>query len=65
MPVVLKASLKAAVTTAEISLLMSSDCLAGPKGRWKTRLVNTVKGGSGDVDDGSISPVIRQNLLHW
>lgn len=39
--------------------------VAGPKGRWKTRLVNTVKGGSGDPDDGSISPVIRQNLLHW
>lgn len=47
------------------AVLMRTDCLAGPKGRWKTRLVNTVKGGSGDVDDGSISPVIRQNLLHW
>ena len=43
------------------------DCAAGPKGRWKTRLVNMVKekGGEDAVQDASISPVIRQNLLHW
>jgi hypothetical protein len=41
--------------------------VAGPKGRWKTRLCNLVrdKGGVDKVMDATISPVIRQNLLHW
>lgn len=38
---------------------------AGPKGRWKRNLLaKCVKAGS-SFDDESISPVVRQTLLHW
>jgi len=40
--------------------------LAGPKGRFKNRLVNMIKNKKdAKYDDESISPVIRQTLLHW
>lgn len=39
--------------------------LAGPKGRFKNRLVNMIKNKDAKYDDPSISPVIRQTLLHW
>ena len=39
--------------------------LTGPKGRFKNRLVNMIKKKDGNYDDESISPVIRQTLLHW
>lgn len=38
---------------------------AGPKGRWKNRLCKLVFQADTNVDDVSISPVIRQTLLHW
>ena len=38
----------------------------GPKsGRWRTNLINKVKAAGGDIDDHSISPVVRQGLLQW
>lgn len=44
----------------------------GPKGRWKNNLINKLKAqmqGSSKrekvIDDNSISPKIRQLLLHW
>lgn len=44
--------------------------LAGPKGRFRTRLVNMVKAKykhkvKHNFNDYSISPKIRQTLLHW
>ena len=39
--------------------------LAGPKGRFKNRLVNMIKKKDAKYDDASISPVIRQTLQHW
>jgi hypothetical protein len=39
--------------------------LAGPKGRFKNRLINMIKNKDAKYDDPSISPVIRQTLLHW
>ena len=39
--------------------------LAGPKGRFKNRLINMIKNKGAKYDDESISPVIRQTLLHW
>jgi hypothetical protein len=39
--------------------------VAGEKGRWKTRLVNQVAQKNAAFNDQTISPVIRQNLLHW
>ena len=39
--------------------------LAGPKGRFKNRLVNMIKNKDAKYDDPNISPVIRQTLLHW
>ena len=39
--------------------------LAGPKGRFKNRLVNMIKNKGSKYDDESISPVIRQTLQHW
>jgi hypothetical protein len=39
--------------------------LTGPKGRFKNRLLNMIKKKDGKYDDESISPVIRQTLLHW
>ena len=37
----------------------------GPKGRFKTRLVNMIRNKEALYDDAGISPVIRQGLLHW
>ena len=40
--------------------------LTGPNGRFKNRLVNMIKNKKdAKYDDVSISPVIRQTLLHW
>ena len=39
--------------------------VAGPKGRWKRALLNKVVASNARWDDASISPVIRQTLLHW
>ena len=39
--------------------------LAGPKGRFKNRLLNMIKKKGTNKNDFSISPVIRQVLQHW
>ena len=39
--------------------------VAGPKGRFKSQLCNKILAAAANVDDASISPVIRQSLLHW
>lgn len=39
--------------------------LTGPKGRFKRMLANTVKAKKKRFDDESVSPVVRQVLLHW
>jgi hypothetical protein len=39
--------------------------LAGPNGRFKKRLINMIKKQNKSYDDESVSPVIRQVLLHW
>jgi hypothetical protein len=38
---------------------------AGPKGRFRSQLCNKILLNSSSYDDASISPVIRQTLLHW
>ena len=38
---------------------------AGPKGRFKKNLINKIKDNNADIDDYTISPVIRQSLQHW
>tara|TARA_Y100000389_G_C17469750_1_gene529221 strand:- start:1260 stop:1808 length:549 start_codon:yes stop_codon:yes gene_type:complete len=38
---------------------------AGPKGRFRRNLINKIKNASKNYDDFSVSPVIRQSLLHW
>merc|ERR1712154_403079 len=40
---------------------------AGPKGRFRSQLCNKIfaQGGMPKVNDVTISPVIRQTLLHW
>ena len=38
---------------------------AGAKGRWKRFLLNKIVAADAHVDDVSISPVVRQTLLHW
>jgi hypothetical protein len=38
---------------------------AGDKGRWKANLAHKVASSGKDVDDPSISPVVRQTLQHW
>jgi len=38
---------------------------AGPNGRWRRRLISSIKKKAGQYDDYSISPVIRQSLQHW
>ncbi len=38
---------------------------AGPNGRFKKNLINKIKDNNADIDDESISPVIRQGLQHW
>ena len=39
--------------------------LAGPKGRFKNRLLNMIKNKGAKKNDFTISPVIRQVLQHW
>eukprot|EP00980_Cylindrotheca_fusiformis_P009093 scaffold1966_cov109-Cylindrotheca_fusiformis.AAC.2 len=38
---------------------------AGPKGRFRSQLCNKILSADSSHDDKSISPVIRQTLLHW
>lgn len=38
---------------------------AGPKGRFRSQLCNKILAANTSPDDASISPVIRQTLLHW
>ena len=38
---------------------------ASPRGRWRNQLCGAIVRGSGRFDDMTISPVIRQTLLHW
>ena len=38
---------------------------AGPNGRFKKNLINKIKDNNADIDDYTISPVIRQSLQHW
>lgn len=37
----------------------------GPNGRFKKRLINMINNKKTNVDDYTISPVIRQGLQHW
>ena len=46
----------------QISRWMKS---AGPKGRFRSQLCNKILAAHTTYDDASISPVIRQTLLHW
>jgi hypothetical protein len=39
--------------------------VTGAKGRWKRALLNKIVAANARWDDASISPVIRQTLLHW
>lgn len=39
--------------------------LAGPNGRFRKRIINMIKKKNKRYDDVSVSPVIRQVLLHW
>ena len=39
--------------------------LAGPNGRFRRRLMNELIKKGKEYNDGSVSPVIRQVLLHW
>jgi len=39
--------------------------VAGPNSRFKKRLINMIKNKNADIDDYTISPVIRQVLQHW
>jgi len=38
---------------------------AGPKGRFRSQLCNKIMAANTTCDDVSISPVIRQTMLHW
>lgn len=38
---------------------------AGPKGRFKNRIVSMIRNANTTYDDVNISPVIRQGLQHW
>ena len=38
---------------------------AGPKGRFRSQLCNKILAAKTTHDDASISPVVRQTLLHW
>jgi hypothetical protein len=38
---------------------------AGPKGRFRSQLCNKILAAHTTCDDASISPVIRQTMLHW
>lgn len=46
----------------QISRWMKS---AGPKGRFRSQLCNKILTAHSKYDDASVSPVIRQTLLHW
>jgi len=39
--------------------------LAGPRGRFRVRLINMIRNKNTSVNDYSVSPVIRQTLQHW
>lgn len=39
--------------------------VAGVKGRWKRTLLNKIVAANVRWDDGDVSPVVRQTLLHW
>ena len=39
--------------------------VTGTKGRWKRTLMNKIIAAGASWDDGGISPLIRQTLLHW
>ena len=39
--------------------------IAGPNGRFRKWLINMIKKKNGKYDDYTISPKIRQTLLHW
>ena len=39
--------------------------VAGAKGRWKRFLLNKIVAADAHVDDVTISPVVRQTMLHW
>ena len=39
--------------------------VAGDKGRWKSNLVAKCLISGKSYDDASVSPVVRQTLLHW
>ena len=39
--------------------------VCGENGRWKRFLINKIKNKNGNINDYSISPVVRQTLLHW
>lgn len=41
------------------------NALAGPNGRFRKMLINKIKKAGTSYDDYSISPVVRQVLLHW
>jgi len=39
--------------------------IAGPNGRFRRRLMNEIIKRGKNYDDPTVSPVIRQVLLHW
>ena len=39
--------------------------VCGEKGRWKSNLIAKVLAAGVAHDDASVSPVVRQTLLHW
>ena len=39
--------------------------VAGAKGRWKQNLIGKCMRGGSAYNDASVSPVVRQTLLHW
>jgi hypothetical protein len=39
--------------------------VAGPRGRFRTRLINMIHQRKTHVDDATVSPAIRQTLQHW
>jgi len=41
------------------------DRCAGEKGRWKNNLIGKVVRSGNRFDNGVVSPVVRQTLLHW
>ena len=39
--------------------------IAGEKGRWKNNLIAKCDNAGASFDDRTVSPVVRQTLLHW